>query len=112
MFTEDLAKDWIPLCALADVSAGIVAEARHGGHVFAVFQLGDDFRAAENRCPDCGGALSGGRVEGDTLLCPQTGARLQIPDTASADGSEEFPRTFPLMVVDEQIYLLYRPDED
>jgi len=112
MFTEDLAKDWIPLCALADVSAGTATEIRCGEHAFVVFQWGDDFRAAENRCPDCGGALGGGRVEGDTLLCPQSGERLQIPETASTGGSGGFPRTYPLMVVDEQIYLLLRSETD
>jgi len=48
------------------------------GTMVIVFNLQGQYYAIEDICTHDGGDLSGGRVEGDAIICPRHGARFCI----------------------------------
>ena len=47
-----------------------------GGEEIAVFNLGGEFLAVDNRCPHQGGPLADGIVTGEKVVCPLHGWRI------------------------------------
>ena len=44
----------------------------------AVFNVGGEFHAIENRCSHVGGSLGNGRLAGTTVTCPLHGAKFDV----------------------------------
>jgi 3-phenylpropionate/trans-cinnamate dioxygenase ferredoxin subunit len=51
-----------------------------GGREILVARVGDDYYAADNRCPHLGGNLSGGRLEGTVVTCPRHHSQFDLKD--------------------------------
>lgn len=63
----------VPLLDVEAVGPGAVALARIGDEPVAVCRFGGSWYVVENTCPHAGGSLSGGSLEGASLVCPMHG---------------------------------------
>ncbi len=63
-------KRWVQITGVENIPLREGRATQVGGHVFAIFNLGDRFLAVENRCPHRGGPLADGIVSGTTVVCP------------------------------------------
>lgn len=61
---------WIRIAAAAALPPREGRAVQIGGDEIAVFNLGDRFFAADNRCPHKGGPLCDGIVTGHAVVCP------------------------------------------
>ena len=71
-FTELLKKD--------DMKSGQMKTYTVGGHEVFVARVGDQFFAADNRCPHFGGNLSEGELEDTVVTCPRHGSQYDLKD--------------------------------
>ncbi len=93
--------DWVDVCATADLSAGNHRVVDVDGAQVAVFNIDDEYYAIEDVCTHDGGILTGGRIEGDQIVCPRHGARFSIKTgDALSPPAFEATATFPIRVVD------------
>ena len=51
-----------------------------GGREILLARVGDDFYAADNRCPHMGGKLSEGKLEKTTITCPRHHSQFDLID--------------------------------
>lgn len=70
--------EWITVDAVQNFPAGSRRVINVEGTMVIVFNLDNQYYAIEDICTHDGGDLSGGRVEGDNIICPRHGARFCI----------------------------------
>lgn len=61
---------WIPIGKADEFELNEIREILVAGGVVAVVRTPSGFRAFDNNCAHMGVALSRGRIEGDTVICP------------------------------------------
>lgn len=70
--------EWITVDAVQNFLPGTRQVIDVDGTMVIVFNLAGEFYAIEDICTHDGGDLSGGKVEGDNIICPRHGARFCI----------------------------------
>ena len=73
-----------------------------GGRDIALFNLGDEFLATDNRCPHQGGPLCDGIVSGRTVVCPLHAWKIDLVTggvVRPAAQAEHCIQTYPTRVV-------------
>ena len=101
------------------LSAGTVEEVRArgctivtgGGHVIAVFPLGDRFAAVDNRCPHMGFPLDRGTVSKGILTCHWHHAKFDLSSGGTFDPFADDVRAFPVTVSDGRVWVDPSPSE-
>ena len=72
----------------------------------AVFNVGGDLYALDNRCTHTGGPLVLGQVSDGAVTCPWHGTRFNLQNGQAACGPADSPvRTFPVRRVDGEIVI-------
>lgn len=93
--------DWVTVAKLQDLLPGERKVVEVEGVRIAVFNVAGEFHAVEDVCSHDGGDLAGGRVEGDSVVCPRHGARFSLHSGAVlAPPAYEALAVFPLRVID------------
>ena len=91
--------DWIDVAPLHDFAIGEYRSLDVDGTQVAVFNLAGEYYAIEDLCTHDGGALTGGMVEGEQIVCPRHGARFSIRTGAVlAPPAYEPIATFPVRI--------------
>jgi 3-phenylpropionate/trans-cinnamate dioxygenase ferredoxin component len=89
---------------VASIPPGEYASAEVDGVVVAVFNANGEFLAVEDVCTHDGGGLSGGRVEGEQVICPRHGARFCLRTGRALTPPAYAPvRCYKTRVVDDQV---------
>jgi 3-phenylpropionate/trans-cinnamate dioxygenase ferredoxin subunit len=70
--------DWITVAKVTEFLPGTWRVIDVNDISVAVFNVEDEFYAIANICTHDGGTLSGGRLEGDNIICPRHGARFCV----------------------------------
>jgi nitrite reductase (NADH) small subunit len=101
-------------CDSIPVREGRVVEL--DGRQIAIFNLGEEFRAVENKCPHRGGPLADGILSGSKVVCPLHSWTFDLADGSVTNHPESQAclTTFPVRV--EQgiisVQLPAQPDPD
>lgn len=91
--------DWTPVAQADALGPGEWRVLDVDGTQVVVFNLGGEYYALEDVCTHDGGQLTGGRVEGDEIVCPRHGARFCIrTGEALSAPAYEATATFPVRV--------------
>jgi 3-phenylpropionate/trans-cinnamate dioxygenase ferredoxin component len=93
--------DWTPVTRADELPPGEWRVLDVDGTQIVVFNLGGQYYALEDVCTHDGGQLTGGRVEGEEIVCPRHGARfcIRTGEALSAPAYEP-TATFPVRVDD------------
>ncbi len=70
----------IDVVATTDLTDGTMKAVTVEGKELLLAQIGEDFYAAEERCPHMGARLSEGKLEGTIVVCPRHGSRFDLRD--------------------------------
>ena len=98
-----MTEQWIRIARVGDLPLREGRMARIGDLEIALFHLGDEVLAVDNRCPHQGGPLCDGIVAGRSVVCPLHAWKVNL-----ADGGVERPtaglgncvRTYETQLVD------------
>jgi nitrite reductase (NADH) small subunit len=91
---------WVRITACANVPPREGRAVTVAGREIAVFNLGDRFLAADNRCPHRGGPLCDGIVTGVSVVCPLHSWKVNL-DTGGVErpaGGDVCVRTYPTRI--------------
>jgi 3-phenylpropionate/trans-cinnamate dioxygenase ferredoxin component len=69
---------FVRVCRISDLSDPGKAIVKAGDRTVALFRVGGQFWATDERCTHDGGPLVTGRLDGYTIICPRHGARFDI----------------------------------
>lgn len=70
--------DWVTVDAVQNFPEGTRHVIDVDNTMVLVFNLNGQYYAIEDLCTHDGGDLSGGKLEGDNIICPRHGARFCI----------------------------------
>jgi 3-phenylpropionate/trans-cinnamate dioxygenase ferredoxin subunit len=91
--------DWVTVAKAGEIKFGEFRAAEVEGVQIVVFNLDGEYCAIEDVCTHDGGQLTGGTVEGATIVCPRHGARFCIRTGAALSApAYEALATFPTRV--------------
>lgn len=91
--------DWIDVARQDEFPPGEWRSLDVDGSPVAVFNLGGEYHAIEDTCTHDGGALTGGAIDGEQIVCPRHGARFSIRTGAVlAPPAYEPVATFPVRI--------------
>jgi nitrite reductase (NADH) small subunit len=98
---------WIRIALAADLPPREGRVVQLGPREIAVFNLGDRFFAADNRCPHKGGPLCDGIVAGHAVVCPLHAWKVnletgEVERPAAANGCVQ---TYPTRVQDGVLHI-------
>jgi 3-phenylpropionate/trans-cinnamate dioxygenase ferredoxin component len=96
--------EWVAVAREGEIATGAWRVADVDGTQVVVFNLAGDYYAIEDVCTHDGGQLTGGRVEGDQIVCPRHGARFCIrTGEALTAPAYEATATFPVRVQNGEV---------
>jgi len=72
--------DWVEVGKTSDLSEGSLKEVVVEKHSVLLARVGDEYFAADNKCPHLGAKLSEGKLEGKTLICPRHHSQFDMED--------------------------------
>jgi 3-phenylpropionate/trans-cinnamate dioxygenase ferredoxin subunit len=91
--------DWINVARQDEFPPGDWRSLDVDGARVAVFNLAGEYHAIEDTCTHDGGALTGGVLDGEQIVCPRHGARFSIRTGAVlAPPAYEPVATFPVRI--------------
>jgi 3-phenylpropionate/trans-cinnamate dioxygenase ferredoxin subunit len=96
--------EWVNVAPVAEFAPGNWRHVEVDEVRIAVFNLDGNYYAIEDVCTHDYGTLTGGAVEGETIVCPRHGARfhIQTGEALSAPAYEAVP-TFPTRIQDGMV---------
>lgn len=91
--------DWIDVALKNEFPPGEWRSLDVDGSPVAVFNLSGEYYAIEDVCTHDGGALTGGALDGEQIVCPRHGARFSIRTGAVLSAPAYEPvATFPVRI--------------
>jgi 3-phenylpropionate/trans-cinnamate dioxygenase ferredoxin subunit len=98
-------KDWVRVCARAELLPGEFQVAYDGDTAIAVFNVDGELYAIEDVCTHDGGELAGGPLDGFEIECPRHGAKFDLRTGAALCPPAYLPTAkFPVLVEDDAIW--------
>jgi nitrite reductase (NADH) small subunit len=93
---------WSRIALAADLPPREGRVVQLGPREIAVFNLGDRFFAADNRCPHKGGPLCDGIVTGHAVVCPLHAwkVNLETGEVERPEAANRCVQTYPTRVQD------------
>lgn len=70
----------IDIAAASDLADGALKGVTADDLELLLARVGDEFYAADDRCPHMGARLSDGVLEGTVVVCPRHGSRFDLRD--------------------------------
>jgi len=77
----------------------------HGPYELALFNLGDEYRAVDNRCPHKSGPLADGIVAGKAVFCPLHNWKIGLENGCALSGGKGQVKVYPVKVADGKIWI-------
>ena len=71
----------------------------------AIFRIGDDYFAINDRCPHADASLSAGPIENGVVTCPWHYWQFRLDDGTWVDNPRVKTRCYNVTIVDDAIYL-------
>ena len=80
---------------------------QYGEWTVALFNLGQEYRAVENKCPHKGGPLADGIVAGKNVFCPLHNWKISLESGCALSGGEGQVKVYPAKVMDGFICIAF-----
>ena len=98
---------WYPV---ADVNAVPVREGRrviYGEYEAALFNLGNEYLAVDNRCPHKAGPLADGIMAGKAVFCPLHNWKISLENGCALSGGKGQVKTYPVKVLRGKVCIAF-----
>jgi len=72
--------EFVEVSKIGELKDGAMKAVNVSGREILLARVGDNYYAADNRCPHMGGRLSQGKLEGTVVTCPRHGSQFDLRD--------------------------------
>ena len=100
-------RKWYPVAAAEDIPLKEGKRIYLENEEIALFNLGDSFRAIDNRCPHKNGPLGDGLVAGANVFCPLHNWKIDLKTGCALSGGKGQVKTYPVKVIHGSIYVAF-----
>lgn len=96
----------VKLCDAHELpAAGAMKAFRGGAHDICVAQRDGGIYAFDNKCPHQSAPLSGGKLDGDMVVCPYHAWRFNITDGCPEIDGDPPLRTYEIRRYDDEVFI-------
>ena len=78
-----------------------------GDFEIALFNLKDEYRAVDNRCPHKAGPLADGIVAGRAVFCPLHNWKINLENGCALSGGTGKVKAYPVKIFENKIYVAF-----
>ena len=99
---------WYPV---TDILTIPVREGRRvicGDREVALFNLGNEYLAVDNRCPHKQGPLADGIVAGRAVFCPLHNWKINLDNGCALSGGKGQVKSYPVKVVNAKVCVAFK----
>ena len=96
---------WYPVAELGTIPVREGRRVVFGEREAALFNLGSEYLAVDNRCPHKAGPLADGIVVGKAIFCPLHNWKISLENGCALSGGTGQVKKYPVKVVGEKIYV-------
>jgi nitrite reductase (NADH) small subunit len=104
-------RKWYPVAQLGEIPKKEGRRVYFGDHEFALFNLGDEYFATDNRCPHKQGPLADGILAGKAVFCPLHNWKISLETGCALSGGVGQVKVYPVKVKDDQIFIAFEDGE-
>jgi 3-phenylpropionate/trans-cinnamate dioxygenase ferredoxin subunit len=72
--------EFVEVTGANELQSGQMKKFNIGGREILIARVGENFYAADNRCPHMGGSLSEGKLENTIVTCPRHHSQYDLTD--------------------------------
>ena len=101
---------WFPVAETGTIPKKEGRRISFGDMEVALFNLGDEYCAVDNRCPHKQGPLADGIVSGKSVFCPLHSLKINLENGCATVGSG-CVKVYPVKVIGGKIYIAFHEGE-
>ena len=79
-----------------------------GDHDVALFNLGNEYLAVDNRCPHKAGPLADGIVAGRSVFCPLHNWKIDLHNGCALSGGSGQVRTYTVKIINDHVGVAFQ----
>ena len=106
METKKIIK-WYPAIELGMIPEKEGRRVSFNGHEIALFNLGSEYLAVDNRCPHKQGPLSDGIISGKAVFCPLHNLKINLKNGCAMSGGKGQVKTYPVKTIRGKVYVAF-----
>ena len=98
---------WYPAIELGMIPEKEGRRVSFSGHEIALFNLGSEYLAVDNRCPHKQGPLSDGIVSGKAVFCPLHNLKINLENGCAVNGGTGQVKTYPVKIIRNKVCIAF-----
>lgn len=96
-------RKWYPIAKDGEIPIKEGRKVSYVEHEVALFNLGDEYLALDNRCPHKQGPLADGLLAGKSVFCPLHNWKISLETGCALSGGEGKVKTYPVKVMNGRV---------
>ena len=98
---------WFPVAETGTIPKNEGRRISFGEMEVALFNLGGEYCAVDNRCPHKQGPLADGIVAGRAVFCPLHNWKINLENGCALSGGNGQVRTYPVKIVNGHVCVAF-----
>ena len=98
---------WYPVAEAGTIPVREGRRVVYGAQEAALFNLGDEYLAVDNRCPHKAGPLADGIVAGKAVFCPLHNWKIDLASGCALSGGQGQVKVYPVKVLHGKICIAF-----
>ncbi len=99
---------WIPVMQEGSIPLREGRRVVCSGYEIALFNLGDEYLAVDNRCPHKAGPLADGIVSGKAVFCPLHNWKISLESGCALSGGQGQVKKYPVKIIQGKICISFK----
>ena len=98
---------WVPVEGAKTIPLKEGRRVSYGDHEVALFNLGNEYLAVDNRCPHKAGPLADGIVAGKAVFCPLHNWKINLENGCALSGGKGKVKVYPVKVIGDKVCVAF-----
>ena len=98
---------WYPAASVDSIPLREGRKVSYQDYEIALFNLGDEYLAVDNRCPHKSGPLADGIVSGKAVFCPLHNWKIDLKSGCALSGGTGQVKKYPVKVIEGKVCVAF-----
>ena len=104
-------RKWYPVVETSGIPVKEGRRVSFGNQEVALFNIGGEYFAIDNRCPHKQGPLSDGIIAGKSVFCPLHNMKINLKNGCALSGGQGQVKTYPVKVLQGKVCVAFHEGE-